>query len=104
MWKKYTISSVAAVFLALGLGLDSAQAEEKEKAEVPLMNDIAALKVENGKVRITGSRIARDVDSVRVGRTIATSSGLRVYTREDIERSGHVHIGDALRYLDPRIR
>lgn len=58
-------------------------------------------------LRSTGSRIvARDSRTEEVKdfdkRCIATNG--RVYTREDIERTGEVDLAKALRKLDPAIR
>jgi len=52
----------------------------------------------------TGSRIpvASRVSSNREGRRCTGANG-RVYTREEIERTGEVDLADALRRLDPSI-
>ena len=56
-------------------------------------------------IRETGSRItaSREARS-RSERDACINAGGRVYTREDIERSGGVDVKDALRRLDPSIR
>ena len=50
---------------------------------------------------VTGSRIPQPVDA-RTGYP-TTSSNLRIYTQEDLNRSGQVQVGPALRQLDPAI-
>lgn len=49
-------------------------------------------------VRETGSRIAR-----RDGASRCTGQPGRSYTKEDLDRTGHTNIGDALRALDPAV-
>jgi len=49
-------------------------------------------------VRETGSRIAK-----RDGKPRCTGQPGRAYTREDIERTGHLNLSDALRTLDPAV-
>lgn len=51
-------------------------------------------------LRQTGSRVAR---SERSGRKCISAHG-RVYSREDIQRTGSPDLADALRRLDPSIR
>lgn len=50
-------------------------------------------------VRATGSRITK-----RDGKPRCTGQPGRAYTREDIERTGHLNLSDALRTLDPAVR
>lgn len=58
-------------------------------------------------MRSTGSRVvaARNLRAEKEGKPqrCANASG-RVYTKEDIDRTGHVNIADALRTLDPSVR
>ena len=49
-------------------------------------------------VRETGSRIAR-----RDGKSRCTGQPGRSYSKEDLDRTGHTNIGDALRALDPAV-
>lgn len=51
-------------------------------------------------VRYTGSRIPRS----RMDQSDCVISNGRVYSREDLRRTGQTDIGDALRMLDPAIR
>jgi len=58
-------------------------------------------------LRSTGSRIvdARNLRAQREGKPQqCTNAAGRVYTREDLDRSGYVDIADALRALDTSIR
>ena len=56
-------------------------------------------------VRVTGSRICRDPDSVKMaGRTLNTANNVTVYGREDLFTTGQPTVGGALRQLDPRLR
>ena len=58
-------------------------------------------------LRSTGSRIveARNLRAQREGKPQqCTNAAGRVYTREDLDRSGYVDLGDALRALDTSIR
>lgn len=56
-------------------------------------------------IRETGTRIVarRSADSSDERRECVAAGG-RVYTREDIERTGSTDLADALRRLDPSIR
>ncbi len=58
-------------------------------------------------MRSTGSRVvaAQNLRAEKEGKPqrCANSSG-RVYTKEDIDRTGHVNIADALRTLDTSLR
>ena len=56
--------------------------------------------IEQTGSRITAARNARS----RSDQKDCVASGGRVYTREDIERSGSTDLRDALRRLDPSIR
>jgi hypothetical protein len=61
-------------------------------------------KVDRFCLKETGSRIpvSSRVSSSREHRRCTGANG-RVYTREDIERTGEVDLADALRRLDPSI-
>jgi outer membrane cobalamin receptor len=50
---------------------------------------------------VTGSRIQQPVDA-RTGYP-TTTSNVRIYTQEDLDRSGRIQVGPALRQLDPAI-
>lgn len=58
-------------------------------------------------LRSTGSRVitAQNLRAEKDGKPQRCGSGIgRVYTAEDLERSGHIDIADALRALDTSIR
>lgn len=69
--------------------------------------DAAARKPDHLCLRSTGSRIAaaqnRRAEKEGKPQRCANSFG-RVYTSEDLDRSGHINIADALRALDTTIR
>ena len=54
---------------------------------------------ETNCVRETGSRITR-----RDGKSRCTGQPGRAYTKDDLDRTGHTGLADALRTLDPAIR
>ena len=57
-------------------------------------------------VKHTGSRLMIEddrADKTRTFRNACIDAGGRVYTREEIERTGEKDIAEALRKLDPRI-
>ena len=56
--------------------------------------------IEQTGSRITAARNARSKSDQKE----CVAAGGRVYTREDIERSGSVDLQDALRRLDPSLR
>ncbi|MDQ2069676.1 hypothetical protein [Natronospira bacteriovora] len=96
-----TLATAGAVtlFLAAGTALASDARQDRPSGDA-----VAAFATDNGKITITGSRISRDVNRLSVrGRVGAGSSGLRVYTREDIYRTGAMDLDDALWRLDPRL-
>ena len=69
-----------------------AKAEGAAAEATPMVNERTCL-------RHTGSRL---IGKER-GRPCANAAG-RAYTREDIERTGHVDLLSALRTLDPSVR
>ncbi|HEY5612693.1 MAG TPA: hypothetical protein VIK70_03785 [Lysobacter sp.] len=103
--KSLMISSLFAVGM-LGMSACTAPQHKVEPSAVPAASSDAQRMAERFCVRSTGSRI--------VARQKATENGKdfdkrclgvngRVYTREDIERTGEVDLADALRKLDPAI-
>lgn len=70
-----------------------ARAKEARKADDPVC-------IEQTGSRITAARNARS----RGEQKDCAAAGGRVYTREEIERSGSADLRDALRKLDPSIR
>ena len=78
------------------------QAAPAEKASAASKDEVAAT-----CLRSTGSRIVatRNLRAEREGKPQQCTNGAgRVYTREDLDRSGYVDIADALRALDTSIR
>ena len=67
--------------------------------------------IDRNCLRQTGSRIVANVNATRSasdrsdkrGQRCVAANG-RVYSREDIDRTGEVNIADALRKLDPAIQ
>lgn len=55
-------------------------------------------------IKETGSRIVAARNKSKKADEECVSANGRVYTREDIERTGSVDLRDALRRLDPAIR
>ncbi|MCD9045853.1 MULTISPECIES: hypothetical protein [unclassified Luteimonas] len=94
---------LATALLGLAFGVSAQQAEPEE--DVRLTRAERAAANERYCIRETGSRItaSREARS-RSERDACINAGGRVYTREDIERSGGVDVKDALRRLDPSIR
>lgn len=100
--------------IAAGLLGISACVAPQQKAESSHMPAAASVTSSDAKriadrycLRATGSRIvARDSRTEKVKdfdqRCLAANG--RVYTREDIERTGEVDLAKALRKLDPSIR
>lgn len=50
-------------------------------------------------IRETGSRITK-----RSGKSPCTGQPGRAYTKDDLDRTGHTNLADALRALDPAVR
>jgi hypothetical protein len=85
---------------------DTGKAQTTESVDVA--QDAPATKEpERTCLRSTGSRITslsnRRAEKAGQPQQCANAFG-RVYTEEDLERSGHMNIADALRSLDTRIR
>ncbi|MEG3192567.1 MULTISPECIES: hypothetical protein [Novilysobacter] len=60
--------------------------------------------VDRDCIRYTGSRITSRITARRTDETDCVIAHGRVYTREDLDRTGEINIVDALRRLDPSIR
>ena len=92
--------------LAFGAVSQVAYAQEQEEEEETMRErGQRASASDRFCIRETGSRItaARNARSRRAEQECVTGGG-RVYTREDIDRTGSADIKDALRRLDPSIR
>jgi len=94
---------LAAVLFGLAFGVPAQQVEPEEDMR-PARAERAAAN-ERFCLRETGSRITASRDArTRGERDACINAGGRVYTREEIERTGAVDLQDALRRLDPSIR
>ncbi|MEF3080681.1 hypothetical protein V3391_00420 [Luteimonas sp. SMYT11W] len=98
----------AAIFAGLAFGAVSqvahAQQQQEEEEESARDRGQRASPSDRFCIRETGSRVtaARNARSKRAEQECTTGGG-RVYTREDIDRTGSADIKDALRRLDPSI-
>jgi len=98
----------AAILAGLAFGTVSqvaqAQQQQEEEEESARERGQRASADDRFCIRETGSRItaARNARSRRAEQECVNGGG-RVYTREDIDRTGSVDLKDALRRLDPSI-
>lgn len=74
------------------------QATPADEAQAPTAEGEKKRLSDANCVRETGSRIAR-----RDGKSRCTGQPGRSYSKEDLDRTGHTNIGDALRALDPAV-
>lgn len=91
--------------LALGAVSHGAQAQQQEEEE-EARRDRGQRTSPSDRfcIRETGSRITANANArSRRAEQECVSGGGRVYTREDIERTGSVDVKDALRRLDPSV-
>lgn len=101
---KWWIAAVCAG-LALGTVSHGALAQQQEEEEEAIRDrGQRASAADRFCIRETGSRVTanRNARSKRAEQECVNGGG-RVYTREDIERTGSVDVKDALRRLDPSI-
>lgn len=99
----FTIAALSVLAVAAAPALVHAQEEPEEAARSRAKDARKAddrFCIEQTGSRITAARNARS----RSDEKECVNAGGRVYTREDIERSGSVDLQDALRRLDPSIR
>lgn len=97
-------------FLLAGALLACAGVVSAQSAQVDEPEEAAPARASKAKaadrfcIQGTGSRIVatRNARNKAEERECVASNG-RVYTRSDIERTGDVDLGDALRRLDPSI-
>ena len=99
----FTIAALSVLAFAAAPVIVHAQ-EEPEEAARSRAKDARKpddrICIEQTGSRITAARNARS----RSAEKECVNAGGRVYTREDIERSGSVDLQDALRRLDPSLR
>jgi len=107
-WPSGRIMSLLALIL-LAFPLGPLIADEKpsdqaaEAAEAPEeAREVASSRNDQGRVRVTGSRIPQDADRVMRNGRLLTAYPVTVYTREQIQQTGAVDLADALRRMDPR--
>jgi len=105
--------STSAQTVSISAADEAAQAQQDEGASVAAgLDSNAGPRIDRHCLRQTGSRIVPRANSTRArtasnrdemqARQCIAANG-RVYSREDLERTGEVDIADALRKLDPSI-
>ncbi|NYZ62564.1 hypothetical protein [Luteimonas deserti] len=102
MNSKWWIAAVCAG-LVVGVLPNAAQAQQQEEQEETMRErGQRASPADRFCIRETGSRVTanRSARSKRAEEECVGGGG-RVYTREDIERTGSTDVRDALRRLDP---
>jgi len=82
----------------------TALAQEEEPEEAGRAETRKADPDERFCIRETGSRIVATRNRSKKSEDECVNAAGRVYTREDIERTGSADLRDALRRLDPSIR
>ena len=98
-----TAAALALVAFAAAPAVAHAQDEPEEAARMRAKDARKAddrFCIEQTGSRITAARNARSKSDQKE----CVNAGGRVYTREDIDRSGSVDLQDALRRLDPSLR
>ena len=99
----FAIAALSVLAFAAAPALVHAQEEPEEAARSRAKDARKAddrFCIEQTGSRITAARNARS----RSDEKECVNAGGRVYTREDIQRSGSVDLQDALRRLDPSLR
>ena len=111
--KRVLLASLLAVsaFAASAQTAVSAQADvsaqaRSETAATPQAQADAQANADSQRncVRRTGTHIRDRSTTDKSGRKGCVAANGRVYSRDDIERTGQTDIGEALRRLDPSIR
>lgn len=99
------VSVSFAMFAAGGSGALAQEVEPEEEAPEQTADARADKASERFCIQETGSRIVanRNARSAEERRECVAAGG-RVYTRDDIQRTGSPDLADALRRLDPSIR
>lgn len=105
---KRWVLAVSAAFALATAGMPRALAQEIEPEEEAHQQAREARKdkaSEHFCIQETGSRIVANRNARSANeRKECVAAGGRVYTRDDIRRSGSTDLADALRRLDPSIR
>ena len=105
MISKTLILSVSLAAAASTAALAGAAEPAAEKpataaaADAPATHDIPAALRRQGYEECTGTRIRR-----RPGEDCPNFTLKRSYTQQDLQRTGQINVGDALRLLDPIFR
>lgn len=97
--------AIAAAGIAFGAAAQEVEPEEQAREEAKEARKDRESATDRFCIQQTGSRIvaSRNARS-RSERADCVASGGRVYTREDIQRTGSTDLADALRRLDPSLR
>ncbi len=102
---KHRLLVAAFVGLALSVAVPAtALAQEEELEETGHATAKKAKPDDRFCIKETGSRITATRNRNKKADEECVNAAGRVYTREDIERTGSVDLRDALRRLDPSIR
>ena len=101
-WMKLGVM-LCALFLAAPATALASDGEADEEAKETRVDAQGRVVMEGERIRVTGSRIARDADVYGPGRSLHTSTPVTVYDRNDLHSTGQPFVRDALRNLDPRI-
>lgn len=102
---KHRLPTALLAALALAVAVP-ATVMAQEREEIEETGRAAARKKPDDRfcIRETGSRIVATRNRGRSDEQECVNASGRVYTREDIEKSGSADLRDALRRLDPSIR
>ena len=102
---KYPLFAALLAGFAFTVALPASALAQEEEVE-----ETAGAATQRGKpddrfcIKETGSRVVATRNRNKRADDECVNANGRVYTREDIERSGSVDLQDALRRLDPSIR
>lgn len=106
-WMTLVLAPAAVLLVAPATALagngDAGEGEAAEQAKETRVDARGRIVMEGDRVRVTGSRIARDADVYAPGRTLHTSTPVTVYERDDLRGTGQPFVQGALKRLDPRI-
>jgi len=86
---------------------ESGETEALEQQAQAEQTQDAKIEPDRNCLRNTGSRITISANrrAAKDGKAQSCANAFgRVYTQDDLDRSGHINIADALRSLDTRIR
>lgn len=101
---KRPLTTVAIAIAVAGLAFGAAAQDIEPEEEAATTRSERAKQSERFCIQNTGSRIVAQRNArSKSEREECVAQGGRVYTREDIERTGSVDMRDALRRLDPSI-